>query len=57
MVATSAVSYRCPINDAGEIALPFCVFANRLSQQNPIAEKLVLQSGNRIMLSAFPVIA
>jgi len=57
VVATSAVSYRCPINDAGEIALPFCVFANRLSQQNPIAEKLVLQSGNRIMLSAFPVIA
>ncbi len=55
-VAAATVSYRCPVNDAGQITLKFCIFSNRLSQQNPIADSLVMRAGNRVTLPAFPVI-
>ncbi|MCU0948656.1 MAG: hypothetical protein MUF47_10450, partial [Porphyrobacter sp.] len=55
-IAAATVSYRCPINDAGKITLKFCIVLNPLSQQNPIADSLVLRAGDRITLPAFPVI-
>lgn len=55
-VAAATVSYRCPVNDAGQITLKFCIFANRLSQQNSIADSLVLRAGKQITLPAFPAI-
>lgn len=55
-VAASTMSYRCPINDAGEITLRFCIFSNQLSPQNQIADGLVRRTGNRVTLPAFPVI-
>lgn len=55
-VAASTMAYRCPINDAGKVTLKFCIFSNRLSQQNQIADGLVLQAGSRIRLPEFPVI-
>lgn len=55
-IAAATMSYRCPINDAGKITLAFCIFSNRLSQQNPMADSLVLRAGNRVTLPAFPVV-
>ena len=55
-VAASTLAYRCPINDAGEITLVFCIFSNGLSQQNLIGEGLVLRAAKRITLPAFPAI-
>lgn len=55
-IAAAKPSYRCPINDAGKITLAFCIFSNRVSQQNPVAESLVLRAGDRVTLPAFPVV-
>ncbi len=55
-VAAARMSYRCPVNDAGEITLSFCMFANRLSQTNTIAETLLLKVGRRMTLPALPAI-